>query len=115
VFLNILLNAEQALSASGSEVRVRAAPAPDPLGSGLAGGVEVSFFNDGPSIPAEVVPHIFEPFFTTKTEDEGTGLGLAISLRIVREHGGEIAVDSGPGGTTFVVRLPLVDAEAYAG
>lgn len=115
VFLNILLNAEQALTHSGSAVRIHAAPAPDPMASGLAPGVEVSFFNDGPLIPAEVIPHIFEPFFTTKTEDEGTGLGLAISRRIVVEHGGEIAVESGPDGTTFTVRLPLVDAEAFAG
>jgi signal transduction histidine kinase len=115
VFLNILLNAEQALHDAGSTVRVRAAPAPDPLASGLGAGVEVSFWNDGPAIPPEVVPHIFEPFFTTKTEDQGTGLGLAISMRIVREHGGEIGVESGAEGTTFTVRLPLVDAEAFAG
>ena len=70
-------------------------------------GLVVTFYNDGPPIPPDVLPRIFEPFFTTKAEDEGTGLGLAICRRIVREHGGEIDVETGPDGTTFRVLLPV--------
>ena len=62
--------------------------------------------NDGSSIPADALPHIFEPFFT-RGDGKGTGLGLAIVRRIVKEHGGEIRVDSGEGGTRFTIELPL--------
>ena len=59
----------------------------------------------GPGIPTEQQQHIFVPFFTTK--QKGTGLGLAISQRIVKNHGGTLAVRSKPGeGATFVIRLP---------
>jgi signal transduction histidine kinase len=100
VFLNIVVNAEQALRERGSLLGVSVAPHAD--GESLS----VRFFNDGPPIPPEALPSIFDPFFTTKGHDEGTGLGLAICRRIVQEHGGEITVESGPGGTAFVVRLP---------
>jgi signal transduction histidine kinase len=103
VFLNILINAEQALRHGGETVRISAHRN---ASTTLSDGVAVSFYNNGPRIPAEVLPRIFEPLFTTKGTDEGTGLGLAICRRIVREHGGEIDVDSGPEGTTFRVLLP---------
>jgi signal transduction histidine kinase len=67
--------------------------------------VEVS--DDGPGIPPEVGRRVFEPFFTTKQIGEGTGLGLDIVRRIVASHGGEVAFESVPGETRFVVRLPL--------
>ena len=102
VFLNIVLNAEQALRERGSVLHV-SADVED-------GSLRVRFFNDGPPIPAELVPRIFEPFFTTKPEDEGTGLGLAICRRIVQEHGGELDASSDAAGTTFTIRLPLADA-----
>ena len=61
----------------------------------------------GPGMPPEVQAHAFEPFFTTKEVGKGTGLGLDISRRIVVErHGGEIDIESGPGGTLVRVRLP---------
>jgi signal transduction histidine kinase len=113
VFLNLLLNAEQALRGSaGRTLRVSAwaeglASAPGtPAREGDEEWVVARFFNDGPPIPPEALPHIFEPFFTTKGEEEGTGLGLPISLRIVQEHGGDLSAESGPEGTVFRVRLP---------
>ncbi len=99
VFLNLLINAEQALRDGGRTLRIAAAEAEE--------AVSVTFFNDGPPIPAGALPHIWEPFFTTKPADEGTGLGLAISRRIIHEHGGEISVESAPGGTLFSLRLPM--------
>ena len=99
VFLNLLINAEQALRDGGRTLLITAAT------DGEA--VVATFFNDGPPIPPDALPHIWEPFFTTKPAEEGTGLGLAISRRIVQEHGGEISVASGAGGTTFSVRLPV--------
>ena len=104
VFLNIVLNAEHAVRQGGSRIEVGVEP-------GAAGeSVTVRFFNDGPPIPADALPHIFDPFFTTKGRDEGTGLGLAICRRIVQEHGGEITVESGERGTAFAVRLPTASA-----
>lgn len=62
--------------------------------------------DSGPGIAADVLPHLFEPFFTTKEVGAGTGLGLDISYRIVQQHQGTITVDSRPGHTRFIVRLP---------
>ena len=103
VFLNLLLNAEQAIRTQRQHgtisLRTRWEPSKE--------RVLVEIGDDGPGIPAAVLPHIFDPFFTTKTTPEGTGLGLSISHAIVREHGGELSVESEPGrGATFVVSLP---------
>jgi signal transduction histidine kinase len=68
----------------------------------------VSIADHGSGIPADVKPHIFEPFFTTKPQGSGTGLGLEIVHRIVtQKFGGTIEVDSQPGDTKFIVRLPM--------
>lgn len=70
-------------------------------------GVAVEIADTGPGIPAEFLTRIYEPFFTTKPVGEGTGLGLDIVYRIVRNrHGGTIRVNSVPGDTRFVIRLP---------
>ena len=66
----------------------------------------VEIVDNGPGIPAEVLPHIFDPFFTTKGVGEGTDLGLDTACRIVRNHYGEIHVTSQPGDTRFKVCLP---------
>ncbi|MEO5825912.1 MAG: ATP-binding protein [Gemmatimonadales bacterium] len=64
--------------------------------------------DDGPGIPADVVPKIFEPFYTTKGPSRGTGLGLAISYGIVADHRGKLDVRSEPGrGTTFRMAIPI--------
>jgi signal transduction histidine kinase len=100
LFLNLLVNAEQALAAGGGRLRATARAA--------EGGrrVEAELWNDGPAIPADVLPRIFEPLFTTKPGEEGTGLGLYICRRIAREHGGDVEVRSDSGGTSFTLRLP---------
>jgi signal transduction histidine kinase len=107
VFLNILINAEQALRGGGEAIRVEAHEAPPSTARDMQRRwVQVSFYNDGPPIPSDVLPRIFDPFVTTKGHDEGTGLGLAICRRVVREHGGDIDVESGEEGTTFRIFLP---------
>ncbi|KAB8192733.1 cyclic nucleotide-binding domain-containing protein [Nonomuraea phyllanthi] len=72
------------------------------------GHAVVEIRDNGPGIPDEVLPMVFQPFFTTKDLGKGTGLGLHVSMDIVaRRHGGSMEVDSRPGDTRFVVRLPL--------
>ncbi len=103
VFLNLLMNAVQAIASTGRETGVvRVAT--------RAGGGEivVEVADDGVGIPAAVLPLVFDPFFTTKPIGQGTGLGLSISHGIVAEHGGRIMVESKVGqGSTFRVHLPL--------
>jgi len=104
VFLNLVVNAEQAIREvrENGTIRVR-------MGRGPAGDPQVwaSIQDDGPGVPADILEKIFDPFFTTKRPGRGTGLGLSISMAIVREHGGEIRVQPAPGGgAAFVVTLP---------
>ena len=64
--------------------------------------------DNGPGVPPEIQSRIFEPFFTTKPVGQGTGLGLDIVERIVvQQHGGSVELESEPGRTVFVVRLPV--------
>jgi GAF domain-containing protein/anti-sigma regulatory factor (Ser/Thr protein kinase) len=75
--------------------------------------VEIAIRDNGTGIPDEVRAKIFNPFFTTKPAGEGTGLGLSLSHDIVvKQHGGAIDVESEPGSTTFIVRLPRADPSA---
>jgi signal transduction histidine kinase len=72
------------------------------------GSIYVEVRDNGPGIPVALHERVFEPFFTTKPPGHGTGLGLDIARRIIADlHGGELSVDSAPGATKFVVRLPL--------
>jgi two-component system NtrC family sensor kinase len=99
VFLNLVMNAAQAIDEDG-EIRVKTRTMDD--------FILVYVEDDGRGIPPEMVRRIFDPFFTTKAVGEGTGLGLGIAFEIVRKHGGEIGVESEPGeGTVFCVRLPI--------
>jgi signal transduction histidine kinase len=70
--------------------------------------VYVSISDNGPGIPHQIISRIFEPFFTTKKVGEGTGIGLDIVNRVVKNHNGEIKVDSEPGRTEFSICLPIV-------
>jgi signal transduction histidine kinase len=80
------------------------------------GWLAVSITDHGPGIPADVLPRIFEAFFTTKPQGSGTGLGLEIVHRIVtQKFGGKIDVESEPGKTRFVVKLPLSGVAAKNG
>ncbi len=97
VFLNLCLNACQAMARDGGTLTVRT--------RARDGGVVVELADTGPGIPVAARPRIFQPFFTTR--EKGNGLGLAISERIVSEHGGRIAFICPPaGGTLFTVTLP---------
>ena len=98
VFMNLLLNAAQAIEGSGTiTLRTRAD----------ADTVRIEVADTGKGIPPEVRARIFEPFFTTKPVGKGTGLGLSLVYGIVRRHGGKIEVDSEPGrGTCFRIELP---------
>jgi PAS domain S-box-containing protein len=99
VFLNLIVNAGQAIRDGGS-IRIATE-----TGEGF---VTVRIEDDGCGIAPEHLERIFDPFFTTKRVGEGTGLGLGIAYHIVRSHRGEIQVDSEPGrGTRFRVRLPV--------
>jgi signal transduction histidine kinase len=103
VFLNICLNACQAMGPAGGRLTIRSRD--------TDGRVIVDIEDTGPGIPDNVRPNLFKPFFTTKRE--GNGLGLAISARIVAEHGGNIGYRCPPGGgTIFTVALQPVKAPA---
>ena len=110
VILNLLVNAQQAISGKGSiTVQSRSFTAPDGAGSGAKGVpmVEVVVTDTGCGIPPANLQRIFEPFFTSKEVGKGTGLGLSVSYGIVKAHGGKITVESVVGsGTTFRVYLP---------
>jgi signal transduction histidine kinase len=100
VFLNLLMNACDALDATGGTIRISSER------SEL--GVRLEFSDDGPGIPLHVQSRIFDPFFTTKEVGKGTGLGLSLSHGIVERHGGRFLVHSEPGeGASFVIDLPL--------
>jgi signal transduction histidine kinase len=99
VWMNLIDNAIYAMGGKG-EIRLRTCC------EGKLVVVEVT--DNGAGIPEEVKPHIFDPFYTTKPVGQGSGLGLNISHNIVvRQHYGEISVESQPGDTRFIVKLPL--------
>lgn len=106
VFMNLLLNAAQAMP-EGGEVALST------LYEAASGSVKIEFKDTGPGIPDGHIDRIFEPFFTTKRPGEGTGLGLAICVRLLEEQGGTIEARSSPGeGATFTVTLPVTPPEA---
>jgi signal transduction histidine kinase len=99
VVINLLMNAQQAVGGSGT-VSVTSRLIRD-------NRVEIRVQDSGPGVPPELRKKIFEPFFTTKPNGTGTGLGLSVSFGIIKDHGGEIDLESEPGkGATFIVRLP---------
>lgn len=105
VFTNIIINSLHAMENGGNLI----ISSRYSLKMGEFGNaVEISFSDDGCGIPSEIQKNIFEPFFTTKEIGKGTGLGLSVSYGIIKDHGGEIKVESVEGcGTTFIIILPL--------
>jgi signal transduction histidine kinase len=110
VFLNLLLNAEQAILGNGSDHRtgdtIQVSTAVRVVGSETWVVIEIA--DNGPGMPADVLPRIFEPFFTTKKVGEGTGLGLSVSYGIIQQHHGRLSVQSQPGRTVFTIELPAM-------
>jgi signal transduction histidine kinase len=103
VFLNLLINAAQAIPAGQpehNEIRIRL--------RAVQGHVIVEVQDTGSGIPPEMRARIFDPFFTTKPVGEGTGLGLFVCQGIVARFGGEISMESEVGhGTTFRIIFPM--------
>jgi signal transduction histidine kinase len=93
----ILKNSFEAVDADG-DVEVSAVA--------VEGRIELRVRDNGPGIPESIRPHIFEPFFSGREAGRGLGLGLSKAWRIVKGHGGDIEVESGPTGTTVTLRLP---------
>jgi len=107
VLTNIILNAEQAMSESPGHGQLKVQ-----TGIKKKNTIEISFSDDGPGIPKDVIGKVFDPFFTTKEPGKGTGLGLAVAYGIIKEHGGEIHVSSREGeGATFVIELPVLEQQ----
>jgi signal transduction histidine kinase len=98
VLLNLLLNAEEAMH--GGAVTVR-------LSSDLGYAI-IEVADTGPGIPENILPRVFDPYFSTKPQ--GSGMGLAICQKIIQQHGGSIACDTGSDGTVFRIRIPLMAA-----
>ncbi len=105
VFLNLIVNAVQAMESTGGRLTIR--------GRKEANHVHLTFTDTGAGIPADVLPYIFDPFFTTKPVGGGTGLGLSLAYKIIVEkHHGEIFTESTPSqGSRFTIRLPLSPAQ----
>jgi signal transduction histidine kinase len=103
VFLNLLVNAGQAIDGHGTIT----------IATGTsAGEAWIRIEDTGGGIAPELIGHIFDPFFTTKPVGQGTGLGLSVSQSIVRKHGGRIDVESEIGkGTRFTIRLPVATVQ----
>jgi len=102
VFLNLILNARDAMTAGGT-IEIRS------WSEGSGARVEVS--DTGHGIAPENLHRIYDPFFTTKAARKGTGLGLSVTYGIIQEHGGSIEVfNRRDGGATFRVELPLAVA-----
>lgn len=102
VFLNLILNAEQAIREARDQgsLRIR-------IGKNDS-SVWATFQDDGPGIAPDILPNIFDPFYTTKRPGRGTGLGLSICKAVLKEHGGNVEAATAPGGgAVFTVTLPI--------
>ena len=109
VWTNLIQNAQQAMAGKGTIAIETAVEMRD-----RSPWAVVRVIDDGPGVPADVLPQIFEPFFTTKPKGEGTGLGLGIARQIVDKHQGVLRCHSEPGRTVFEVWLPFLEASEIA-
>ena len=102
VFMNLLMNAKQAMEGQG---QIRISTDHD----SSRNEVIVTVADTGSGIPPEILEKIFDPFFTTKPTGQGTGLGLSVSYGIIKDHQGEINIQSTPGeGSAFTITLPVI-------
>ena len=109
VFLNLIINAEQAILAEKERGTLKVRTQRE------KGNIRVTFQDDGPGMEEGTLRRVFDPFFTTKEVGEGTGLGLTICYGIIDEHDGRIWAESQPGrGTTFIIELPIVQGAPKA-
>lgn len=109
VFMNLIINAQQALQEQAPPRRIVLASRFD----GNADVVTISVADNGPGIPEALRTRIFEPYFTTKPTGMGTGVGLSVSHAIVEQHGGRLTVDCpAEGGTRFTIDLPCETSDA---
>ena len=105
VFLNMIVNAEQAMKGAHGRGTLTIST------EKKENFIRISFQDDGPGITKENMGHLFQPFFTTKAPGEGTGLGLSLSRSIVLEHNGKMNVVSEFGhGATFIIELPIIES-----
>jgi len=102
VFLNLLINAVQAIGLDGI-ISVKT--------SFTESRCIVTVSDSGPGIPSDIIEKVFDPFFTTKEVGQGTGLGLTVSKAIIEQHGGSINIASSPAGTVFRITLPKLTQE----
>ena len=107
VFVNMIMNALDAMQRDGGTLKVTAQTQHDRDGS----RVMLAFEDTGAGVAPEHEDRLFSPFFTTKEPGKGTGMGLAVSQSIMREHDGEITFTSGPSGSRFVVAIPMASSE----
>jgi signal transduction histidine kinase/CheY-like chemotaxis protein len=112
VFLNLCLNANDALEGVAEPFIRVVASSPNGAGSSPDQGITIRVSDNGVGMDEEVQRQVFEPFFTTKDVDKGTGLGLATAFGIVQNHDGSIECESTIGvGTTFTVHLPTAESD----
>jgi signal transduction histidine kinase len=114
VFINLFMNALQAMGNPGLiKITFEGAQAPVEVKTVRGDLLKILFEDNGPGIPSSDLERVFDPFFTTKDVGEGTGLGLSVSYGIIKDHGGEIRVESEPGAfTRFTIFLPLDPRQA---
>jgi two-component system NtrC family sensor kinase len=112
VFLNLIINAADAISSMHKEEngRLQIATDTETLSTDSIPMLKIRFIDSGPGIPEDRLGNIFDPFYTTKEPGKGTGLGLAVSFMIIERFGGHMTATSEIGkGTTMVIYLPLAD------
>ncbi len=106
VLMNLLVNAIQALGTSKGVISVDQEMTDR--------HILIKVTDDGPGMAPEVAEQIFEPFFTTKPTDQGSGMGLSLCYKLIREHQGDITIDTAPDrGSCFTISLPIMTSEEH--